>query len=264
MPTPVLESIHSLPHLLTFWNNHPIEGQLLSTTLSLSFHCMVPFVHRKPLLYVHSLLVQTLFLNKSLYVYKLIAWTLFTNTSLFLKTHWVLFSVTPFSQAQLSSLSTHFLLSFSSLSWPLLNSSCRALLHMVLELVLAGRSIDWCQSSISEWCQVRYQDDVKFDISARSLVAANMGWTRNACDGLKDDGLVKFWEAFMKKILKTLISSNLNVSSFKVTVNGQQSRRISDSRISPNENSSEGLRATKRPILSRRAWHFVLSPRNLL
>ena len=59
--------------------------------------------------------------------------------------------------------------------------------------------------------------NVKFDIGAWALVVSNTGWARTSRAVLKDEGLVKFWEAFMKKILKTLISSKLNVSSYKVT-----------------------------------------------
>lgn len=48
-------------------------------------------------------------------------------------------------------------------------------------------------------------------------VAVATGWTRVAREALKDEGYVKFRKAFMKKILKAPISSNLNVSSYKAT-----------------------------------------------
>ena len=65
--------------------------------------------------------------------------------------------------------------------------------------------------------QVVPLNDVKFDISSTTPAASNTGWTRTARAALKDEGLVKFREAFTKKVLKTLISSNLNVSSYKAT-----------------------------------------------
>ena len=40
--------------------------------------------------------------------------------------------------------------------------------------------------------QVTPLNHVKFDMAARTLVATNMGWTRTARKGLKDEGLVKF------------------------------------------------------------------------
>jgi hypothetical protein len=59
--------------------------------------------------------------------------------------------------------------------------------------------------------------DVKFDAEAAKPVATQTGWTRSARESLNNEGLVKFRESFAKKILKTPISSNLNVSSYKAS-----------------------------------------------
>ena len=59
--------------------------------------------------------------------------------------------------------------------------------------------------------------DVKFDAEAAKPVAAQTGWTRSAREALTNEGIVKFRESFAKKVLKTLISSNLNVSSYKAS-----------------------------------------------
>ena len=59
--------------------------------------------------------------------------------------------------------------------------------------------------------------DGEFDVSRADPIATTTGWTRAARTALKDEGLVRFREAVTKKILKTLISSNLNVSSYKAS-----------------------------------------------
>ena len=65
--------------------------------------------------------------------------------------------------------------------------------------------------------QVTALTNAKFDVSLTTPVASSTGWTRASRDALKDEGLVEFRESFTKKILKTPISSNLNVSSYKAT-----------------------------------------------
>ena len=59
--------------------------------------------------------------------------------------------------------------------------------------------------------------DGVFDVARTDPVATTTGWTRAARTALKDEGLVRFREAVTKKILKSLISSNLNVSSYKAS-----------------------------------------------
>ena len=65
--------------------------------------------------------------------------------------------------------------------------------------------------------QVTALTDAKFDVTLTTPIVSNTGWTRSTREALKDEGLVKFRESFTKKILKTFISSNLNVSSYKAT-----------------------------------------------
>ena len=119
------------------------------------------------------------FLNNSLYAYKLFARTSISNTSLFLKTPWIIVLVAPFIQVILWYAAPHGMGTGDG--------------------------------------QVDPLNDVKFNFAVQAPVVANTGWTRNACDSLKDEELVKFQEAFTKKILKMLISSNLNMSSYKAT-----------------------------------------------
>ena len=59
--------------------------------------------------------------------------------------------------------------------------------------------------------------DGKFNVSRANPIAASTGYTRAARAALANDALVRFRETFAKKILKTLVSSNLNVSSYKAS-----------------------------------------------
>ena len=57
--------------------------------------------------------------------------------------------------------------------------------------------------------------DVTFDLTQNAPKAASTGYTRIIREGLKEEAYVKFREAFIKKVIKTLLSSNLQVSSYK-------------------------------------------------
>ena len=55
---------------------------------------------------------------------------------------------------------------------------------------------------------------IPFDVNQTSPVASAAGWTRANRKALKDEGLVSFRHNFVKKIVKTKVSSHLQVSSF--------------------------------------------------
>ena len=56
---------------------------------------------------------------------------------------------------------------------------------------------------------------VTFDLSQAAPKAATTGYTRQLRAGLSDEGYVKFRDAVVKKIIKTPLTSNLQVSSYK-------------------------------------------------
>ena len=55
--------------------------------------------------------------------------------------------------------------------------------------------------------------DVVFDLNQAAPKASTAGYTREICEKLENDGLVKFRESFVKKLIKTPLSSNLQVST---------------------------------------------------
>ena len=57
--------------------------------------------------------------------------------------------------------------------------------------------------------------DVQFDLTQTAPVASTAGFTRTIRENLQNEGLVKFRESFVKKLVKTPLSSNLQVSSYK-------------------------------------------------
>ena len=57
--------------------------------------------------------------------------------------------------------------------------------------------------------------DVTFDLTQTAPVASTAGFTRTIRENLQNEGLVKFRESFVKKLVKTPLSSNLQVSSYK-------------------------------------------------
>ena len=57
--------------------------------------------------------------------------------------------------------------------------------------------------------------DVTFDLTQNAPKAASTGYTRVIREGLKEEANVKFREAFVKKVIKTPLSSNLQVSLHK-------------------------------------------------
>lgn len=57
--------------------------------------------------------------------------------------------------------------------------------------------------------------DVTFDLTQSVPKATTAGYTRDIREKLENDGLVKFRESFVKKLIKTPLSSNLQVSSYK-------------------------------------------------
>ena len=57
--------------------------------------------------------------------------------------------------------------------------------------------------------------DVTFDFNQAQPIATSAGYTRAIREKLENEGLVKFRESFIKKIVKTPLSSNLQVSSYK-------------------------------------------------
>ena len=59
--------------------------------------------------------------------------------------------------------------------------------------------------------------DATFDVTQAAPIASSTGWTRAARAALNNEGLVKFREGFIKKVIKTPISSNLNVTSYKAS-----------------------------------------------
>ena len=64
--------------------------------------------------------------------------------------------------------------------------------------------------------------DVKFDLSQTSPKASSAGYTRSIRESLKNEGLVKFRDAFIKKLIKVPLSSNLLVSSYKPSEMGEK------------------------------------------
>ena len=59
--------------------------------------------------------------------------------------------------------------------------------------------------------------DTTFDLTQSAPQAQSSGWTRTTRSALKDEGLVKFRENFVKKVIKVPLSSNLQVSSYKAS-----------------------------------------------
>ena len=59
--------------------------------------------------------------------------------------------------------------------------------------------------------------DVTFDLTQTSPKASAAGYTRTSREALKNDGLVKFRESFIKKLVTTHLSQNLQVQSYKPT-----------------------------------------------
>ena len=57
--------------------------------------------------------------------------------------------------------------------------------------------------------------NVTFDLTQNAPKAASTGYTRTIREGLKEEAYVKFREVFVKKVIKTPLSSNLQVSSYK-------------------------------------------------
>ena len=58
---------------------------------------------------------------------------------------------------------------------------------------------------------------VTFDLAQTAPVSSSAGYTRTTRDALKNEGLVKFRESFVKKLVKTLLASSMQVSSYKPT-----------------------------------------------
>lgn len=56
---------------------------------------------------------------------------------------------------------------------------------------------------------------VEFDLTQSNPKASTTGWTRTERAALKNEGLVKFKDSVVKKVVKTPLSSNLSVSSYK-------------------------------------------------
>ena len=56
---------------------------------------------------------------------------------------------------------------------------------------------------------------VEFDLSQTNPKANTTGWTRDEREALAKEGLVKFKDSVVKKVIKTPLSSNLSVSSYK-------------------------------------------------
>ena len=59
--------------------------------------------------------------------------------------------------------------------------------------------------------------DVQFDLMQNAPKAASTGYTRAIREGLKEEAYVRFREVFVKKVIKTLLSSNHQVSSYKAS-----------------------------------------------
>ena len=59
--------------------------------------------------------------------------------------------------------------------------------------------------------------DVSFDLTQNAPKAASTGYTRAIREGLKEEAYVKFREVFVKKVIKTPLSLNLQVSSYKAS-----------------------------------------------
>jgi len=64
--------------------------------------------------------------------------------------------------------------------------------------------------------------DVKFDLAQAAPKATSAGYTRAIRESLKNEGLVKFRDAFIKKLIKVPLSSNLLVSSYKPSEMGEK------------------------------------------
>ena len=60
---------------------------------------------------------------------------------------------------------------------------------------------------------------VEFDLSQTNPKANTTGWTRDEREALANEGLVKFKDSVVKKVIKTPLSSNLSVSSYKPSEN---------------------------------------------
>ena len=59
--------------------------------------------------------------------------------------------------------------------------------------------------------------DGQFNVGRTAPISSSTGWTRTSRQNLSDEGLVKFRENFIKKIIKVPVSSNLNVTSYKAS-----------------------------------------------
>ena len=100
-------------------------------------------------------------------------------------------------------------------------------------------NINKCELMQSWLCKNKNQvaplNNVKFDIAAWAPVVSNTGWTRNVCDGLKDEGLIKFWKAFTKKVLKTLthpISTCLHTRQLRLMISPTSSTQSDNGPVS--------------------------------
>ena len=90
--------------------------------------------------------------------------------------------------------------------------------------------------------------DVAFDLTQNAPKAASTGHTRAIQEGLKEEACVKFREVFVKKVIKTPLSSNLQVSSCKA------------SEMDNKENFFHGISGFTHASLQMEAWmrtHFV-------
>ena len=90
--------------------------------------------------------------------------------------------------------------------------------------------------------------DVSFDLTQNAPKAASTGYTRAIREGLKEEAYVKFREVFVKKVIKTPLSSNLQVSSYKA------------SEMDNKENFFHAISGFTHASLQMEAWmrtHFV-------
>ena len=93
-------------------------------------------------------------------------------------------------------------------------------------------------------------NDTQFDTAQAAPAQATTGWTRAARAALTNEGLVKFREAFAKKIVKVLLSANLGVSSYK------------PSEMEDKNNFFNAIASWSNASLQFEAWfrtHFVLN-----
>ena len=58
---------------------------------------------------------------------------------------------------------------------------------------------------------------VNFDLAQSKPVASSAGYTRTTRSALKNKGFVKFRDSFIKKLVKTLLASSMQVLSYKPT-----------------------------------------------